>query len=160
MKFASPVDAVRENFSLPALPCAQGSAGSEEFSRTASHSIIFLRTAAASNIFSRCANKCKKRSLNATKCEKSLVLSLSTASRKSSQPRAKEEKVNLAFVNDEGRPSTLRHSNLSFRSNISSVFEFQKRVELQLIFLEVLNRAVIFENISTLSFGPRQNMFR
>ena len=89
-----------------------------------------------------------------------LVLSLSTASRKSSQPRAKEEKVNLAFVNHEGRPSTLRHSNLSFRSNISSVFEFQKRVELRLIFLEVLNRAVILENISKLSFGPRQNMFR
>ena len=89
-----------------------------------------------------------------------LVLSLSTASRKSSQPRAKEEKVNLDFVNREGRPSTLRHSNLSFQSNISSVFEFQKRVELQLIFLEVLNRAVIFENISKLSFGPRQNMFR
>jgi len=88
-----------------------------------------------------------------------LVLSLSAASRKSSQPRAKEEKVNLDFVNDEGRPSTLRHSNLSFRSNISSVFEFQKRVEL-LIFVVVLNRAVIFENISKFSFGPRQNMFR
>ena len=29
-------DAVRENSSLPALPCAQGSAGSEKFSRTAS----------------------------------------------------------------------------------------------------------------------------
>ena len=67
-------DAVRENFPLPALPCAQGSAGSEEFSRTASHSIIFWRTAAASNIFSRCANKCKKRSPNATKCEKSCLV--------------------------------------------------------------------------------------
>ena len=69
----------------------------------------------------------------------------------SSQPRAKEEKVNLAFVNHEGRPSTLRHSNLSFRSNISPVFVFQNRVELQLISLEVLNRTVIFENISKLS---------
>ena len=29
-------DAVRENSSLPALPCAQRSAGSEKFSRTAS----------------------------------------------------------------------------------------------------------------------------
>ena len=151
-------------FSLTALPCMRGSAVGEK---------IFAHRNLQPNFFAQCrcqqhyfclvqmiARKVCRTQLNAKKvawCNYKQKMMPSTENKKG---KSKGRTGKLSFANREGRPSTLRHSNLSFRSNISSVFEFQKRVELQLIFLEVLNRAVIFENISKLSFGPRQNMFR
>jgi len=131
-----------EIFSPTALPCMRGSAvGEKNFAHRNLHPNFFAQCRCQQRFFCLVhmnARKVRRTQLNAKKVAWCNYKQKMMPFTENTKGKSKGRTGKLSFANREGRPSTLRHSNSSFQSNISSVFE-------------VLKRAIIFENISKLS---------